>query len=99
MSTLSAGARDSAIHANNSSVRCIEPIVALGLNGRRPLRRRECRDSPSLRVLDLVADADQVRGFHDQTVADAVEGLEHHESTGLFRRKSDFLRAQLIEVE
>jgi len=42
----SAGARDSAIHANTSSARCIEPIILRVLKN--PLRgsASECQDSP-----------------------------------------------------
>jgi hypothetical protein len=41
-----AGARDSAIHANTSSARCIEPIIARVLKNRLRGSASEYRDSP-----------------------------------------------------
>src|SRR5258708_12268227 len=40
------------------------------------------REPNSSRVLDVIRYANDIRGFHDQAVAQVVECLEHHEGAG-----------------
>src|ERR1700679_3158080 len=47
-----------------------------------------------LRVLDPITHVHDVRGLHDQAVAQMVEGLEYHEGTGWFIREPHLLGAQ-----
>ena len=58
----------------------------------RPARRSGRRGASG--VLDSIADANEVGGFHDQTVAHVVEGLEHHERSAALIRQAHARRAQ-----
>src|ERR1019366_4488520 len=104
VATSSPGARPSVAQASRSSLSNIDAIVDEDRYARRMRICRQYRDlpphrqckygGPALRILDPVGYMNDVLGFHDEAVAHAIEGFEHHKRAGPFVRQLHVLRAQ-----
>ena len=47
-------------------------------------------------VTNRIVNVNRVRGFHDQTIANAVIGFENHDGTGLFVRQRNLAAANTV---